>query len=1192
MTASNHKFIIEAGVDGTPHVKALGAAVDEVGDKTERFVKNSSVSLNNLLVLWAKITAALYSVKKAWDMAESAEKAKQEARAFENLAKSHEASADKIIRDLKRTSGGAIDTMTAIQKAGTAMMMGINPDALSRLMAIARATAQQTGQEVTKAFSDITLAVARQSNKILDNLGIIVKVEQANERYAATLGKSAQNLNDTERAQAFLNAALEAGEGLMKRLGDQTQTSAEKMQQFKAQLSEIKQFAGETLAPAFQPILDLINALSGLLPGGRTPLEDQIGVVERTLERYKSALQGYKNELSNLKGQTGFGFSWGASGSPMDAVFGASKDKIADLEKEIKKYETLVGVVERNLQRLNAVNRDGEDAIKAIAKALREENAALESSKVSEAVKKIADALFAEHYNAERLKEKLKELPKELKDIENAYDNLTKQAEEFGIAALATWGDEEKKREKAAQHLKEYKDLLTTGMQSEYELVWQMRQEVDAGIEQSVKSLNEKNLEEYEHFLDRVQDLFVDAFQNIREKGIESWEGLLSGMTGGWLDFIMEIGGQQIRDVLKGMISGESGGSFNFGLFGSRIATTTTYDPATGLPVTVAGQPGQPGLTGGQYAIGGLTAAAALYDVYQRSSGMSRTNAAISGGVTTGAAGGILGGMYGGAMTGVSSTSWSGYGAIVGAAVGLIIGGITGYLSGSDDLPKAKFQLGAGRQVGMAYPHAETPFGLFGFDQAKTFDTNQFKMTMAQVGTATEALADVMDSASVDRIRDALADWSSDTAKGDISAADFESKFKDYFKAIGATWGTEFGLWMVDFEGTLDDLFEGIMAHVDALKAVDEVFNPTSGYERAIQDVNDQFDGYIETLEKTGGSAAELARTEEARAKVLQETNEQFRKDIVDIGMQMLDFVGLLDPVDAAVYNINNQFADWIETLKDLGASSEELDAAMSLLPTAIDQATRAVANQIYTLQASLPGLTTQEGNQFRINQIAATYGIEPSMLTGDLANQLWGLAKTPGISMEGIQEWADQAFPGMNITPAQLYEDIGDLWTIFNPALAEASSAVQGFTNSMDYANQAISTLTGAIDSIDNLIFRMTGGDLAPVQSAAFFETNYAKLLGLAQLDPANAGALTSFIPQMLDFFSGTGQNALNLNTSILQDLTGLRGGYEQQRVDIHVHVAIDGREIGYAVAADALSNGELINRIGDIVETRISRQ
>jgi len=210
---------------------------------------------------WLKAAGAVYGVIKAWDVAKLAARAKQEQASFRNLSASYGVNANKIIADLKRASGQAIDTMTLIQKAGTAMMMGIAPDKLSRLMAIARATSRQTGQTVSKSFEDIALAVGRQSKMILDNLGIIVNTQEANEKYAKSLNKTAAQLTDAEKKQAFLNATLEAGEEIMGRLGNQGTTAAETFERVSAAAKDIKLAVGTLLLPVLKQMAEyLLNA--------------------------------------------------------------------------------------------------------------------------------------------------------------------------------------------------------------------------------------------------------------------------------------------------------------------------------------------------------------------------------------------------------------------------------------------------------------------------------------------------------------------------------------------------------------------------------------------------------------------------------------------------------------------------------------------------------------------------------------------------------------------------------------------------------------------------------------------------------------------------------------------------------------------------------------------------------------------
>jgi hypothetical protein len=87
---------------------------------------------------------------------------------------------------------------------------------------------------VSQAFEDIVKAVGRQSAMILDNLGIIVQVGDANERYATQLGKTASQLTDAEKKQAFLNATIDAGREVIERVGQTAASSSEKMQQWQA----------------------------------------------------------------------------------------------------------------------------------------------------------------------------------------------------------------------------------------------------------------------------------------------------------------------------------------------------------------------------------------------------------------------------------------------------------------------------------------------------------------------------------------------------------------------------------------------------------------------------------------------------------------------------------------------------------------------------------------------------------------------------------------------------------------------------------------------------------------------------------------------------------------------------------------------------------------------------------------------
>lgn len=209
-------------------------------EKSMRDIKLTTKKTTAAVVtMWAGAASSIYGAYKIWDQAKIGAKMEQERQAFDNLAASYGRTGQSIVDELRKASAETVDLATLVNKAGTAMMMGINPADLASLMQITRATSRQTGQSVVEAFSDISLAVGRQSRMILDNLGIIVRVEDANEKYAKSLGKTTSQLTDADKKQAFLNATISAGQDLMKRMGNENVTAAEKAQQVEARIKDI-----------------------------------------------------------------------------------------------------------------------------------------------------------------------------------------------------------------------------------------------------------------------------------------------------------------------------------------------------------------------------------------------------------------------------------------------------------------------------------------------------------------------------------------------------------------------------------------------------------------------------------------------------------------------------------------------------------------------------------------------------------------------------------------------------------------------------------------------------------------------------------------------------------------------------------------------------------------------------------------
>lgn len=156
---------------------------------------------------------AVQAGKAGFELAQAGARTKDVETAFRNLGGTSE-QFNQAIRNL----GGAVSDNFLRQQFNLAKTLGISSDQFSQLTRVAKAASVALGKSVPEALEDITIAVARQSKLVLDNLGLIVDIEDANKKYAASIGKTASKLTEAEKQQAFFNATMEAAKPLLEKI--------------------------------------------------------------------------------------------------------------------------------------------------------------------------------------------------------------------------------------------------------------------------------------------------------------------------------------------------------------------------------------------------------------------------------------------------------------------------------------------------------------------------------------------------------------------------------------------------------------------------------------------------------------------------------------------------------------------------------------------------------------------------------------------------------------------------------------------------------------------------------------------------------------------------------------------------------------------------------------------------------------
>ena len=113
---------------------------------------------------------------------------------------------------LRDVTDQAISAEASVRTMALGISAGFRTDQMEKLAKIAKGASLALGRDMTDALDRLTRGTAKLEPEILDELGIMVRLDDATLKYATTLGKSVADLTQFERRQAFLNATLEQGE--------------------------------------------------------------------------------------------------------------------------------------------------------------------------------------------------------------------------------------------------------------------------------------------------------------------------------------------------------------------------------------------------------------------------------------------------------------------------------------------------------------------------------------------------------------------------------------------------------------------------------------------------------------------------------------------------------------------------------------------------------------------------------------------------------------------------------------------------------------------------------------------------------------------------------------------------------------------------------------------------------------------
>jgi hypothetical protein len=285
---------------------------------TKNFSKMQQ-GMSGIVGVYATIAAQIFAVSAAFQFLKSASQMTNLIAGQEALGQVSGVAYKTITQGLIAATDGQLQYAEAAKAAAIGTAAGLNPTQLTKLAKAAKNVSNALGRDLTDSFTRLVKGTTKAEPELLDELGIILRLEPALKEYANSLGKSVQDLSQFEKSQAIVNNVLTQAEekfGAIEALMDPAGASLNK---FIASFDELMNSFKRGVIGIMGPVFDFLSkntfALIGVLMAFSAPIlrsilpdfkamqlgvEESLGVQKIAHDKYQLEIKETEKAIKDL----------------------------------------------------------------------------------------------------------------------------------------------------------------------------------------------------------------------------------------------------------------------------------------------------------------------------------------------------------------------------------------------------------------------------------------------------------------------------------------------------------------------------------------------------------------------------------------------------------------------------------------------------------------------------------------------------------------------------------------------------------------------------------------------------------------------------------------------------------------------------------------------------------------------------
>ena len=283
------------------------------GNTTKEFSKMSQ-GMGGLVGAYATLAAQVFAVSAAFQFLSSASDLRNLIDGQEALGAMTGVAYKTITNSIVEATDAQLKYTEAAKGVAIGTAAGLSATQLEKLGTAAKNTSFALGRDLTDSYNRLIRGATKAEPELLDELGIILRLEPATKKYALSIGKAVTDLTAFERTQAVTNEVLEQAEKKFGGIADQMDPAAAALGRFTKSFDELvntfKIGLIDTVSPALQFLSKNTYALTAAMALFAAPilkailpnLDEWANKQKMVYDEHAAHSENYKRDMiSNAK---------------------------------------------------------------------------------------------------------------------------------------------------------------------------------------------------------------------------------------------------------------------------------------------------------------------------------------------------------------------------------------------------------------------------------------------------------------------------------------------------------------------------------------------------------------------------------------------------------------------------------------------------------------------------------------------------------------------------------------------------------------------------------------------------------------------------------------------------------------------------------------------------------------------------